>query len=150
MGEVPVSTTLVRLQASGRWSQKQTQQQCKIRQIGEALAAAGICTIDEQAQALGIARSTTWTILNAGHKASGLSARIIERILQSPALPPEVRTAILEYVREKAAGAYGHKVGPARRFSARLISVDAQVGILRPASVIPTNGIEGLQAGDRV
>jgi hypothetical protein len=52
-------------------------QSSKIRKIGEALIAAGFRALDEQADALGLSRSTTWTILKGNHKNSGLSAATI-------------------------------------------------------------------------
>ena len=64
--------------------------------------------LDDQANALGLSRSTTWTILKGRHKASGLSADIINRMLAAPRLPPLVRAKVLEYVEEKTAGRYGH------------------------------------------
>ena len=39
---------------------------------------------------------------------SGLSVMVISRMLSAPRLPPVVRTKILEYVREKTDGVYGH------------------------------------------
>jgi hypothetical protein len=92
----------------------------KIQQLRSALEAAGFQGLDEQAKALGLSRSTTWTIIAGKHKASGLSATIIKRMLQKPGLPPVVRTAVVEYVAEKAAGRYGHSKTQLRRFSARL------------------------------
>src|SRR5215208_4464495 len=91
------SPTLVRLEAQCRWAVMQARQQCKIREIGHALASAGFCTLDGQAKALGIGRSTTWTILKATHKSSGLSAGLIQRSLKWPELPREVRDKVLEY-----------------------------------------------------
>jgi hypothetical protein len=95
-------------------------QSSKIRELGNTLAAAGFLTLDEQAKALGLCRSTTWTVLKGNHKGSGLSATIINRILAAPLLPPLVRANILEYVAEKAAGLYGHGKTPRRKFTARL------------------------------
>lgn len=46
----------------------------KIRELGAALVSVGLITLDEQAKALGLPRSTTWTILKGTHKSSGLSA----------------------------------------------------------------------------
>jgi hypothetical protein len=96
------------------------QQASKIREIGEALIAAGFRALDEQAQALGLPRSTTWTILNRNYKNSGLSAATINRILATPQLPPIVRVKILEYIAEKTAGLYGDSKTRLRRFSAML------------------------------
>ena len=92
----------------------------KIREIGEALVSSGLVTLDEQAEALGLCRSTTWTILQANHKNSGLSATVINIMLDSPRLPPAVRAKILEYVEEKIAGRYGHGLLQLSRFVKRL------------------------------
>jgi preprotein translocase subunit SecB len=75
-----------------------------IQRIGDALVAEGFVTLDEQAKTLGLPRSTTWTILRANHKKSGLSAAIVNRILKSPQLPGPVRAKVLQYVEEKSAG----------------------------------------------
>jgi hypothetical protein len=77
--------------------------------------------LDEQAHALGLCRSTTWTILRGHHKASGLSAMTINRILSTPELPPLVRVKLFEYVEEKRSGLYGHNISSAQRFSNRII-----------------------------
>jgi hypothetical protein len=95
-------------------------QSSKIREIGDALVAMGYLALDEQAKALGLARSTAWTILQANHKSSGLSAALINRMLAAPQLPPRVRAIILEYVEEKVAGLYGHSKLQLRRFTTRL------------------------------
>src|SRR5258706_10687090 len=95
-------------------------QSSKIRELGDALAVAGLFGLDEQASALGLSRSTTWTILKGQHKSSGLSATIINRMLAAPRLPPLVRTKILEYVAEKSAGRYGDSRARLSRFTARL------------------------------
>ena len=95
--------------------------QCaKIREIGEALCAAGFVTLDKQADALGLCRSTAWTVLRADHKASGLSAAVIERMLAAPKLPEAVREKLQEYVAEKSAGLYGHCANRRRKFLAAL------------------------------
>ena len=72
-----------------------------IRAIGEAIAAARLGTLDEQAATLGLSRSTTWTLLQGMHKGSGLSARIIARMLSMPDLPLALRAKLLEYLAEK-------------------------------------------------
>jgi hypothetical protein len=95
-------------------------QSSKIRELAEAVKSAGFLTLDEQAKALGLPRSTAWTIRKANHKASGLSASIINRMLAAPELPPLARTKILEYVEEKAAGLYGGSRSQCRKFAARL------------------------------
>jgi hypothetical protein len=95
-------------------------QRLKIKQIGAALYEAGHVSLDEQARVLGVCRSTTWVLLQAKHKSAGLSAVLINRILEAPELPPSVRTRILEYVEEKAAGIYGHTQSRRRSFMQRL------------------------------
>jgi hypothetical protein len=85
-----------------------------------ALRSTGLIGLDEQARALCLPRSTTWKILKGDHKASGLSAMVISRMLSAPTLPPVVRTKILEYVREKTDGLYGLGKREVLRFSARI------------------------------
>src|ERR1700730_15209199 len=82
-------------------------QAAKIREIGEALMSVGLVTLDAQADALGLPRSTTWTILTAEHKGYGISEKVISLILNSEQLPRLVRAKIMEYAQEKAAGLYG-------------------------------------------
>jgi hypothetical protein len=99
----------------------------KIRELGQALIATGFLTLDEQAKALGVPRSTAWTIVAARHKKSGLSAKLITRMLASQSLPPLVRAKIIEYREEKTAGLYGGTTAQRARFSASLANaVDHQ------------------------
>jgi hypothetical protein len=93
------------------------QQSSKIKEIGEALLAAGFRVLDEQAKALGLCRSTTWTILKGRQKNSGLSVGTLNRILTAPQLPPIVRAKIHEYIRDKAAGLYGDSAKRLRKFA---------------------------------
>ena len=88
----------------------------KLGELRDALVAEGYRTISAQASALGLGRSTTWTILRATHKASGLSASVISRILWCSELPASVRDKVLEYVEEKVAGLYGHSPKQIERF----------------------------------
>ena len=76
------------------------QQSSKIKEIREALVAAGVCALDEQAEALGLSRSTTWNILKGNYKNSGISVTTLKRVLSAPQLPPIVRAKILEYIEE--------------------------------------------------
>ena len=98
-------------------------QAARIKEIGEALVAEGICALDQQAEALGLSRSTTWTIVKGNHKNSGLSAAIIERMLSAPELPPRVRLKIFQYAEEKRAGDFGESKVRLRKFQARLSAV---------------------------
>ena len=101
-------------------TEMKARQTAKIRELGHALVDAGFFTLDEQSKALGLARSTTWTILSASHKGSGLSAGIIKRMLLSPQLPPLARRKILEYTTDKLAGAYGGSTRQRRTFFERV------------------------------
>ncbi len=65
-------------------SEIKARQSAKIRQLAEAANLIGLQTLDEQAEAFGIPRSTAWTIRNGGHKASGLSATAVTKPLGSP------------------------------------------------------------------
>ena len=95
--------------------------QCgKLRALRQALLDAGFRSLDQQATALGLSRSTAWTVLQGQHKASGLSAAIVNRMMTSPRLPQSARTILLEYIQEKAAGAYGHSGKQAGRFCRHL------------------------------
>jgi len=97
-------------------------QSSKIREIGEALITAGFVSLNAQAKVFGLPRSTAWTILSAEHKGTGISARIICRMLNSEPLPPLVRAKIVEYAKEKAAGIYGGTEMQHRRFASKLKS----------------------------
>jgi hypothetical protein len=105
-------------------------QRDKIRQIGEALRRAGLDTLTKQASAMGLSRSTTWTILRASHKTSGLRAQLIRRMLAREELPSSVRCVLREYVIEKAQGHYGHSVERRRRFTAYFCDMPELAGSL--------------------
>ena len=117
-------------------------QSTSIREIANAVIAAGFVALDEQANALGLSRSTTWTIIKGCHKSSGLSARIINRILAARHLPPLVRARVLEYVEQKTTGHFGHSVRVRRKFlSALSIKSSNQVPPLRIVNVAtPVDG----------
>ena len=108
----------------------------KMREIGEALVAAGYDNLDSQAAALGLSRSTTWAILKAAHKSSGLSATTLKRMLSAPGLHPLVRRRILEYIEEKNDGRYGSTRNCLRRFNQRLGAASSTTAISRS----PTTG----------
>jgi len=97
--------------------------QCaKIAEFREALVASGFNSVDAQAAVLGLSRSSTWMILNRNHKASGLSASVINRIMRSTQLPPGARHKLEEYVQGKLMGKYGHPRQRLRRFRDQLLS----------------------------
>ena len=95
-------------------------QSSKIREIGEALITAGFVSLNAQAKVFGLPRSTAWTILAAEHKGTGISARIVCRMLSSAQLPALARVKIMEYAEERAAGIYGGTKTQNRRFASKL------------------------------
>ena len=98
----------------------QARQTCKIEQLREVLFANGRLSVKEQAELLGLCRSTAHAVLQRCYKKSGLSAAIIKRMLASPTLPERARTIILEYIAEKIDGSYGNTPSQRRRFMAAL------------------------------
>lgn len=104
----------------------------------------GFLTLDEQAKALGLSRSTAWTIRKVSHKGSGLSASIINRMLAAPQLPRAARSKILEYVEEKTAGLYGGSRSQRRKFVARLSIHDSRLCQETESTLVPEhNAISG-------
>ena len=68
-----------------------------LRSISEALIASGYTSLDEQAEALGLHRSTAWTIINRKHKLGRLCTKTIGRILTNPQTPAAVRAVVQQY-----------------------------------------------------
>ena len=68
--------------------------------ISEALISSGCLTLDQQAKALGLRRSTAWNIIKNKHKLGRLSAKTIDRILKNHETPPTVRAVVQQYVAE--------------------------------------------------
>jgi hypothetical protein len=122
------SSARLRMAADLKPVDTKTLQSDKIKEIGEALIASGLVVLDQQATALGLSRSTAWTVLNARHKASGLSAVVINQMLMAPQLPPLVRAKLFEYIEEKIAGSFGHSPLQVRRFAARLAAERLRYG----------------------
>ena len=99
--------------------------QCaKIAELRQALLIAGFQSLDRQALALGVGRSTAWSVLKAGHKSTGLTGSIIRRISSSPELPGNVRLVLEEYVAQKLSGVFGHGEKQLRRFRSALYCND--------------------------
>jgi hypothetical protein len=97
-------------------SDRKARQASKIAEIRGALVSAGFKTFSKQAAALGVSRSTAWAVLHGDHKATGLSAITIKRMLASPDLPPAARRIVEEYIQERLLGAYGHSKRGLRHF----------------------------------
>ena len=102
-------------------SSLRSRQCAKLSELRQALCDAGFDSLDEQARALGLGRSTAYVVLRGDYKASGLSAKVIKRMLASPHLPPEARAKLGEYVEERLAGLYGHAEKRRRVFRSRMV-----------------------------
>src|SRR5262245_9921635 len=61
-----------------------------------AVIAAGHTSLDSQAKALGLRRSTTWTIMKTKHKLGHLNAKTTQQILENSDTPASVRAFIEE------------------------------------------------------
>ena len=73
-----------------------------IQHITDALVACGYTCLDEQAKALGVSRSTAWTIVKTKHKLGRLSAKTTTRILTNAETPPTVRDVVRRYLAERS------------------------------------------------
>jgi hypothetical protein len=103
-----------------------SRQWAKIREIIDALHTVGFATLDEQAHALGLSRSTTWSITRGLHKNSGLSTTTIHKILCHRSLPTAVRKKLIEYIEEKTRGLYGDSPMRVEQFKERLTSLNSR------------------------
>ena len=65
------------------------------RPIANALIKAGYLSLDAQAKALGVSRSTAWTIVNTKQKLGRLNNKTARCILANPNAPASVRAIIL-------------------------------------------------------
>jgi hypothetical protein len=74
----------------------------RLQDIGDALVAAGYTSLDEQAKALGVTRSTAWNIVNGKNKLDRLARKTTKRILANPDTPPSVRAIIQQYLAERS------------------------------------------------
>jgi hypothetical protein len=61
------------------------------QRIANAVVASGYTTLDAQAMALGLCRSTAWHIIKSKHKIGRLSQKVRQKMLANPNLPPLVR-----------------------------------------------------------
>ena len=124
---IPVEVRSIALGAA-ILSDKRVAQTHKIAEIKAALSASGHHTLYHQALALGLCRSTAWNILSGGHKHGGLTADVINTILNCPTLPQSVRLVVFDYVERKLAGEYGHSEKAIARFKARLFTTMSDFG----------------------
>ena len=74
----------------------------ELGRISEALISSGYTSLDKQAKALGVHRSTAWVIIKNKHKLGRLSAKTVYRILGNPQTPPAVRTVVQQYMSKRS------------------------------------------------
>ena len=101
-------------------------QAAKIRELRQELLRVGLMTLDQQAKSLGLGRSTAWAVLKGNHKCSGLSTKVIKRMLASEQLPSSARMVLLDYVANRSAGAYGHNRARLRAFRTEMADLASE------------------------
>jgi hypothetical protein len=74
----------------------------RLQDISEALTKSGYTKLDQQAKALGLCRSTAWTIMKTKHKLGRLSFKTTNSMLANPETPPAVRTLVEKYLSERS------------------------------------------------
>ena len=62
--------------------------------IADALIKGGYNSLDDQAKALGLNRSTVWNIMKTKHKLGRLNNKTVRSILANPDTPPSVLVII--------------------------------------------------------
>ena len=72
-----------------------------IHLVADALIKAGYLSLDEQAKALGVHRSTAWTIMKTKHKLGMLNNKTVRSILAHPDTPVSVRVIIRAMLHRK-------------------------------------------------
>src|SRR5262245_41450550 len=77
----------------------------ELDRISEMLISAGYISLDEQAKALGLGRSTAWVIVAKKYKVGRLNAKTIDRILKNTQTPPAVRLLVEQYVANRVSRA---------------------------------------------
>jgi hypothetical protein len=100
---------------SHRTASETSRQVAKIADIGKALRAEGHHHIEEQARALGLLRSTAWTVVKANQARTGLTAGLIRKMLTSASLSLSIRKILIEYIEERLGGRYGERTPRSQR-----------------------------------
>src|SRR5262249_9066565 len=96
-----LSTHLEPVRCNGKVNSRFRRRTVSIQQIAGALVEAGFTSLDEQAKALGLRRSTTWNIIKTKHKLGRLNAKTAQRIFENPETPPTVRAIIQQSLSER-------------------------------------------------
>ena len=91
----------VRLKAVRHLNTSSARRTVPVQHIADALVGAGYISLEEQAKALGVHRSTAWTIIKTKHKLGYLNAKTTERMLANPELPPCIRDVLQRYGAER-------------------------------------------------
>jgi len=72
-----------------------------IQVIADSLRKAGYNSLDAQAKALGVNRSTAWTIMKTKHKLGHLNNKTVRSILANPDTPVSIRVIIRTMLHRK-------------------------------------------------
>ena len=100
-----------------------------LRAITEALIESGYRSLDAQARALGISRSTAWTVIKHKHKLGRLQLNTTMKILANPALPVQVRAAVEAYIGSVNLGSLARRAKAPRTDRCHRPSPDGARGI---------------------
>ena len=117
----------------------------KIQHIADAIVAAGYISLDSQAKALGLKRSTAWTIIKTKHKLDRLSGKTTDRMLANLELPPPVRAVVQQYLAERSVAA-GRK---RRRRQRRPLTPFARANVVGASREMTMGKITIVPAADR-
>jgi hypothetical protein len=79
---------------------KEVGRKIPIQVIADALFKTGYTSLDAQAKALGLKRSTTWTIMKTKHKLGHLNNKTARCILANPHTPHSLRELIERMLEE--------------------------------------------------
>jgi len=96
------SSLSVRLEAVRYLNTSSARRTVPAQHIADALVGAGYASLDEQAKALGLNRSTAWTIIRTKHKLGYLNSTTTKRMLANSELPPCIRDVLQRYVADSA------------------------------------------------
>jgi DNA invertase Pin-like site-specific DNA recombinase len=83
-----------RLEKLRHLQRERSTRKISVQPIAAALIEAGCTSLDAQARALGLSRSTVWTIMKAKHKLGRLNTKTAHCILTNADTPVLVRAAI--------------------------------------------------------
>jgi hypothetical protein len=97
-----LSTRLETIRYLNEISSSSLRRQTTVERIADALIADGYTSLDQQAKALDLNRSTAWTVIKTKHKLGRLNVKTTQQILANPETPSAVRAVIEKYLIERS------------------------------------------------